>query len=219
MASQLHIDLRSELPPPRDQGEVRPTCLAFAATAAHEFARRVSSRLCVEYLYFIANGEGPGSHQPAGLTRSAVRVAARERGQPAESVWPYDPNGPTPASPPPNLGPLLRFTLEDHDSPAAVVACIRDRSPAVLAVEITSAWYTVLAPDYVIRRTSGNRDPRGSIAHAVLVIGVRDDNAGDPMLLVQNSWGSRWGDNGCAWLTWSYLNDSFLWASAVGELL
>ena len=52
--SPHHIDLRSGTLPVRDQGENRPTCLAFATTAAHEYVRRLNYRLCVEFLYFKA---------------------------------------------------------------------------------------------------------------------------------------------------------------------
>ena len=219
MHSRLHIDLRSEILPPREQGEVRPTCLAFAATAAHEYARQMASRLCVEYLYFIASGETAGASQPTGLTRTAVCVVLRERGQPAESVWPYDPNGPTPPSPPANLDPLLRCAHEVNDTPEAVITSIGVGVPVVLALEITNVWYTNLAPDYVIHDGPGNTSQKSSIGHAVLAIGAREDDVGNPVLLVQNSWGHRWADSGCAWLSWDYLKRHFLWGMTVGELL
>lgn len=218
MGSRLHVDLRSELLPPRDQG-VRPTCLAFAATAAHEYARQLGSRLCVEYLYFIASGEMVSASQPAGLTLAAVGVALRDRGQPAESVWPYHPSGPTPPSPPANLGPLLRCTQVVHDTPEAVITCVAGGVPVVLALEITNVWYTDLAPDYLIDDEAENSTARGSVGHAVLANGVREDDLGNPVLLVQNSWGDRWADNGCAWLSWDYLKRHFLWGMIVGELL
>ena len=219
MGSRFHIDLRSEILPPRDQGEVRPTCLAFAATAAHEYAREMATRLCVEYLYFIASGETVGAAQPAGLTRTAVGVALRERGQPEESVWPYDPNGPTPPSPPANLDPLLCCAPKAHDAPEAVVNSVGVGEPVVLALEITSVWYTNLAPEFVIDDRAGNSNRKSSVGHAVLAVGVREDDAGNPVLLVQNSWGHRWADNGCAWLSWEYLKRHFLWGMTVGELL
>lgn len=219
MGSRVHVDLRSQLLPPRDQGEVRPTCLAFAATAAHEYARQLGSRLCVEYLYFIASGETVGRSPPVGLTLTAIGVALKDKGQPAESVWPYYPNGPTPPSPPVNPGALLRCAQVVHGTPEAVVACVGSGTPAVLALEITNVWYTDLAPDYVIDDEPGDSTTMGSVGHAVLAIGVGEDDRGKPMLLVQNSWGDRWADNGCAWLSGDYLERRFLWGMSVGELL
>jgi len=219
MDSGVHVDLRSEILPPRDQGEVRPTCLAFAATAAHEYARQMASRLCVEYLYFVASGEAVGTLKPTGLTLTAVAIALRERGQPVESVWPYDPSGPTPPYPPLNIDPLLRCACEVHHTPDAVLTSIIDGVPVVLAIELTSVWFTNLAPKYVIDDGTASSRQRGSIGHAVLVIGVREDDAGNPLLLIQNSWGDQWADNGCAWLSWGYLEHRFMWGLTVGELL
>ena len=218
MGSGVDIDLRAELLPQRDQG-LRPTCLAIAATAAHEYARRMDSRLCAEYLYFVASGEGTGTLMPKGLTMNAVRFAMRERGQPVDSVWPYDPKGPSPSNPPPDVGRLLRCVLESHDSPEAVITSIRRGSPVVLALQVTPAWYTDLAPTYVIGHSSDHSGHKSSIRHAVLVIGIREDADGNPLVLIQNSWGVHWASNGFAWLSWDYLRDQFLGCMTVGQTL
>ena len=218
MGPTVDIDLRAELFPPRDQG-MRPTCLAIAATAAHEYARRMGSRLCAEYLYFIASGEGTGTLVSKGLTMTAVRFAMRERGQPFDSVWPYDPDGPTPSNPPVNVSPLLRCILNSHQSPDAVITFIRRSVPVVLALEITHRWYADLAPSYVIDESPGYSGRGSSVGHAVLVIGLREDDVGNPLLLVQNSWGVHWGSNGFAWLSWDYVRHHFLECMTVGQTL
>lgn len=40
--------------------------------------------------------------------------------------------------------------------------------------------------------------------HAVVVVGG-GDHGGDPVMLLRNSWGSNWGNNGHAWARESYL--------------
>ena len=189
MGSRLHIDLRSALLPPCDRREIRPTCLVFSAPAAHAYLRQMASCPCVDYLYFIARGDAAGTSQPTGLTRRAVGIARKESEQPAASVWPCDPNGPTPPAPPSNLGPVLRCTPEAHDTPDSVITSIGRLVPVVPALEITNVWHTNPESEYAIDDVPGNSSQKSSTDHAVLVEGVREDGVGSPVLLVRNSWG------------------------------
>jgi hypothetical protein len=79
-------DLRFVLGPVRDQGR-RPTCLSFAASAAHEQARGDVDPLCVEWLFYHAAhraGTGPGE----GTTLPDTRQILQDVGQPPEPTWP-----------------------------------------------------------------------------------------------------------------------------------
>lgn len=218
MAVPANIDLRSELLTVRDQGETRPTCLAFAATSAHEYARKRTGYLCVEFLYFYANREPSSTSPLTGLTLDSVKVALRDQGQPTESFWPYDINDPTPMFPPSILGQIFRCAFETHNSPNDVVTSLRSGIPVVVGLEITQAWYSNLAPDYVIDEDK-NLNRESPIGHAVLAIGIREDETGNTLILIQNSWGIRWAENGCAWLTMNYLDRHFVGCMIVGELL
>ncbi len=215
----VYVDLRPELLPVRDQGETRPTCLAFAATAAHEFARNLGIHLCVEFLYFNAKQTVTRTLPQIGLTLDSVRVALREEGQPVESSWPYILTGPNPEAPPSMLGPKFNCALEFHNNPDAVALSLRCGVPVIVALEISRAWFSNLAPDYVIDEEDENPNIKSSIGHAVLAIGIREDNLGNTLILIQNSWGIRWAENGCAWISMNYLDRHFVGSMVVRELL
>jgi len=77
----------------RDQG-TRGTCLAFAATAAHEQARETRRgqppvELSVEVLYWRCK-QLDGSPDEQGSDFPSARDALESPGQPAEILWPYD---------------------------------------------------------------------------------------------------------------------------------
>ena len=214
MRAPFPVDLREGLLPVRDQGETRPTCLAFAATAAHEYARNRTHPLCVEFLYFDAARTMPNDSSSSGLTMRAVDLALRERGEPLEEIWPYDPDGPNPAHPPLAIGKLYRCVMIVHDHCDVILPAIRRGTPVVLGVGITNTWYANLAPHYVIGNSTTS-----SVGHAVLVAGAGQDPNGNTLVLIQNSWGKRWADHGFAWLTWEYVQAHFMGCMTVEELV
>src|SRR5437762_5744120 len=94
------VDIRADLPPVCDQIN-RPTCLAFATTTAHEWARRAGGYvgLSVEMLFWACSQIDPVV--ASGLTVSTVALALQIQGQCPDADWPYDATiGATPASPP-----------------------------------------------------------------------------------------------------------------------
>src|SRR5947207_1154610 len=96
MSITVDVDMRSSLGPSRDQGR-RPTCLAFAATAAHEASRPSAEYLSVEHLYYF--GLQRSHRNPnRGLNKIAVTTALREDGQPLEPAWPYSADTPDQAT-------------------------------------------------------------------------------------------------------------------------
>src|SRR5207247_2225453 len=108
MTVVVDVDLRNKLGEARNQGE-RPTCLAFAASAAHEVSRDRSDYLSTEFLFFTAVKE---THRDRnrGLTTTAVSKALRDNGQPLETAWPYQANIPDgmPWKPPDGCTPLYK---------------------------------------------------------------------------------------------------------------
>jgi hypothetical protein len=83
------IDLRGSLPPARDQGQ-RGTCVAFAATAAHEQCRRFTEDLSEEFLYWACK-QRDGVPDSAGTTMTAAFGSLIDTGQATEPIWPYRP--------------------------------------------------------------------------------------------------------------------------------
>lgn len=204
------MDLRARLGPVHEQGE-RPTCLAFAVTAAHELSRAesvVEEDLSEEALYWGCKKLDGGV--PTGTSFTAARGALGSWGQPAEVIWPYDPrrDESLPYRPPRGVTAGGR---EWHRAPLArvrhSVASLRTvlASGRIVAVGLllTQGFYNPLA-NWIPVPTAGEATLG---AHAVALVGYDDDDsgAGHAGFLVRNSWGDAWADRGYAWLPYSYV--------------
>lgn len=196
-------DLRSNTLPVRDQGR-RPTCLAFALSSAHEHHGSRASHLSVEHLFYhgVARMTSPDPSQ--GLTFEAATTALAQDGQPLEKHWPYEPVQPDRANwqPPQHAGRIYkRVTRDSGIDLATLFSHLAAGRSIVLGLVITASFLRcqsngllpALSPDPV----------RGG--HAVLAVGHGRVGGADA-ILIRNSWGPGWGDEGHAWLTDAYLN-------------
>jgi C1A family cysteine protease len=192
------IDLRPEFGAVRDQG-ARGTCLAFAVTAAHERARHgrrgsVDTDLGEELLYWACK-QIDGDHTPGTYPGSAAK-ALTDTGQSAAALWPYDS---TRSESDPNYTPpadaladaeMRRATL---NSASPDLDNLRDLlrlgHTIVLGLELWPQFYDAPGGDL------GSPSPADLLgdAHAVALVGFDDD---DQELLLRNSWGAEWGDDG-----------------------
>jgi len=202
MTITVDVDLRGQFAGARDQG-LRPTCLVFAVSAAHEAKRESRDYLSTEYLFYSGVQR---THQDPhkGLTRDAVRDALQNDGQPPETIWPY-------ASTPPHAKNWKPPTLADTPHKATIeyevrsvtqiCALIRTGKPVVLITTLTIALHTP-DNDAIVRRRTGDVAVPGR--HAVVAVGVGHAEDGD-YILVRNSWGTRWGQSGYGWIHGPYL--------------
>ena len=96
MSVIVDIDLRSLIGQVRNQG-LRPTCLAFATTAAHEASRSSVDHLSIEHLFY--SGVQRSHKNPMrGLNQVSVAEALGHDGQPIEAEWPYSEVVPDPVT-------------------------------------------------------------------------------------------------------------------------
>ncbi|MFC5060744.1 C1 family peptidase [Actinomycetospora atypica] len=181
-----------------DQGR-RPTCFAWATTAAHEHRR--NEELSVEYLHWAC-----GPPAAARGTRPAMTRALKSPGQPPESQWPYDPDRDESAStytPPSSVvGPFQTATTR---SATPSIDLVRD---ALLAGDIPIAGIRVTPAFH--RATDGVIDgiEQGTDGHAICLVGVVEAtrpvgsiSSGGRLVCVRNSWGPDWGASGHALMT------------------
>ncbi|WP_459548554.1 C1 family peptidase [Nocardia sp. X0981] len=192
-----------------DQG-IRRTCLAWAATAAHEHHRL--GPLSIEYLHWACGPRGHG-------TLFGLRRALRDSGQPPRDQWPYDPRHSDTAA---------------YHPPAAVTGPFHTAAPRRVPhtpTRLADQLDAELLPVAVIRIPTAFRNPshgivdgteRGSDGHAITVVGIaRLDNslddlpAGHHLVCVRNSWGPAWGLDGHALITERAWNSCALWAAVI----
>jgi hypothetical protein len=188
------------------------SCLACAASDAHAHVISSGESLSAEYLFYHAVRNMPGADPSRGTSMPAVSKALFDHGQPRESAWPYLTDQPAPADwyPPAGKDELYFARLDIRQTTAEVIAgLIGTSGPVLLGLIITDAFYRC--------------DPQGRIpnlvrdtpraAHAVLAIG-RGGSDGRH-ILVRNSWGASWGDQGHGWLSPTYISRQLAEASIV----
>lgn len=213
-------DLRSSLGPVRDQGR-RPTCLSFAASAAHEQARGDLHPLCVEWLFYhAARRAGTGPRE--GTTIPDTRQVLHDLGQPLERIWPY--NGLSPSTtawgPPAGVAPLFRCGSDGWGADIAHIRQELDRGrPVVLALFVSSAFTVATTwmrtgTEFILPDDGEPIDRQRG--HAVVAVGHGRYRSED-LILVRNSWGSAWGSGGHAWVRDTYLRRRLFGGFSISE--
>ena len=208
-------DVRSMLGAARDQAP-RPTCLAFAASDAHAALRDGWTELSPEWAYYHAL-KRDGLPPTGGTTLSAMRETLLSDGQPPETDWPYiakDISTATKWSPPTSTSALFH---RKSDSCTASLASICDQldqgRPMVVIMTVSSAFSFGWDEDFVIDADEPVSPKR---AHAVVAVG-HGLRGSEKLLLIRNSWGTDWGDNGHAWIAERYLKPRLLQAALLTE--
>lgn len=199
---QTLIDFSTALGPVRDQG-ARGMCLAFASSDFNQRENGLSDHLSVEYLAHHAAASIPGWTLADGLNFPAVVQTLAATGQPLESVYPYVAahEGQPLIAPPLITADIYKCTAQQNGAAAqAVLAALLASKPVCLGLAITDEWFN---PQQGIIQyvTSYNGDN-----HAVLAVGLGiDPLVNEQFVLIRNSWGPGWGNNGHAWLPQRYL--------------
>lgn len=211
MTVTVDIDLRPSLGVVRDQGG-RPTCSAFATSAAHELHRGQAHYLSVEYLYFMG---AQRSHQDPrrGLSLQAVCEALEHDGQPEDAAWPYSIVAPKKKSwgVPPGSPEIYKSSfLPSNRTVQDIKSALAAGHAIILGLGISPAFYLPDANARVLQAAEVEVSK-----HAVLAVGVGHDNDGS-YVLVRNSWGENWGQNGHAWLHDDYVSARLLHSAGMG---
>ncbi len=200
----IRVDLREVWEAARDQG-ARSACLACACSDAHAVAHALRRPLSAEFLFYHAGQRMPGKDVTAGLTFAAVDTALKANGQPDEEEWPYSLTPPNPWNPPAVTtrwyGSLSTAALDA----AMIVSAIESRQPVVLGVKLSAGFYTAPTTPFVIPAAGP-----GFGGHAVLGVGIADYAPVGKLILIRNSWGSGWGEDGYGWLPTAYLHDKLI---------
>lgn len=199
----IQVDLRSAFGPVRDQGP-RPTCLAFAASDTHAGLRADWTALSCEYAFYRAQKRA-GRPPHTGAVLRSMLDALRLDGQPAEDQWPYSLGTPQEQSwsPPAGLRPLFaRNGSVQGTDVQFIVESLNNGVPVIMLMMLSPSFF-VPDGEGIVDLKAGEI-PEPTQRHAVIAVG-HGRHAGSTAILVRNSWGSGWGDQGHAWLTERYV--------------
>jgi len=195
MKIEIEVDLRPKLGPIRDQG-ARPTCLAHATTTAHENCRGSIKPLSPEYLHFFATGG-----VSLGVSVPTIATILKQKGQPFDTECPY-----SYADPPKGWKPRsgLKVFRRESEAPTGLnlsrlEESIRHEQVPVLGIVLTDGFFRPTRPWNI----SSAGPLRGLHAVAGVGLGKLDGNRA---LLIRNSWGAGWADDGYAWLDADYIS-------------
>jgi hypothetical protein len=198
------IDHRPAQTPVRNQGD-RPTCAGFAVSAAHEWAAAEGEFRSPEHAIWAGHQirSVPGREETA--IAWSLEGLSRHR-HATENAWPYG----TPhwsMGPPEAVGDDANTRALPPSRPLdppwfdAVREALAAGDPVILTIAVVQpAWQT---PQPMIdaepgRRTQGN--------HAVIAVAITEAGETHEAVLVKNSWGSGWADNGYGTISRGYLD-------------
>jgi hypothetical protein len=212
MNINIRVDLRQQFGSIRDQHQ-RPTCMAFAASDAHAYARGSLDALSVEYAFYRAVQRQAVPDRTRGVSYQIMTETIAADGQPLEDGWPYIAHlQPADAwTPPAALGDIFTHDTETIGADIEeIVKALESGSPVLVGMQISGGFFT-LAVDSVLPGLP--TDPAVG-NHAVVVVGYGDLN-GERCLLIRNSWGESWADQGYGWIHEEYLAPRLLVAGVM----
>jgi hypothetical protein len=186
--------------------------MAFAASDAHAAARSSWQELSVEWAYYHAL-KRDGTKPHVGATMTSMLAGIKADGQPDEAGWPYIAKFFTDmgAWTPPNAKPLYRSdNTQCSATPEKIIERLTAGEPVLFTMSISWSFYNP-KPNGVI---AGLEPLEPNRLHAVIAVG-HGRHAGEPVILVRNSWGEGWGLNGYGWLARSYLLPRLLLAATL----
>lgn len=182
----------------------RGTCLAFASSDFNRHANNVGEPLSVEYLAHHAIKLIPDWKAGDGLRVPAVLSALKQPGQPVESSYTYDPHdhGRPLQTVPEEVGTLYSSApTASRGAVDEIVAAIKAEKAVGLVLALSQKFMT---PNMGVVEYSANYLPNA--LHAVVGVGIGEHmKTNETYILIRNSWGEVWGQNGHAWLPLEYL--------------
>lgn len=189
----------------RGRGE-RPTCLSFVASDIHAALRPGWEPFSCEFLYYHAQKKANLSlRDPSDLT--CTLEALKTIGQPFEEVWPCNlelPSGDQDFVPPCDIKKVYRrLGFEISGKIDDIIQLLNYGHPVMVMITVSDAFFEANdESNQVVREIDFWLNPFAE-RHAVIAIG--HGQIGDErVILVRNSWGVAWGNQGTAWVSESY---------------
>lgn len=210
------IDLRPQMPPIYDQGDLG-SCSANAICAAIDFERKkqgleflTPSRLFV--YYNERKLEGTIAQDAGAELRDGMKVISKY-GACSETEWPY--NVSQFAVQPPNQdytdalnNKVLKYFALSQDI-HNFKTCLKDGYPIIFGFVVYPSFESdSVAQTGVLNMPSLMDKLQGPVGgHAVVIVGYDDASQ---RFLVRNSWGGNWGDGGYFTMPYAYVSNPSL---------
>jgi C1A family cysteine protease len=204
-------DLRPSMPPVYDQGQLG-SCTGNAIAGAMEYERDrqglsdfVPSRLFVYYNERAL--EGTVSSDAGAQIRDGIKVVNTE-GVCPETLWPYD-TGMFAVKPPKRCYVTATKDTAVQYEAIQSLGDLKDAVASNLAVVFGFTVYqsfesqAVAQTGVVPMPDTRHEKPVGG--HAVVAVGYSDPKG---QIIVRNSWGASWGDQGYFYMPYQYLTGS-----------
>lgn len=194
------IDLISKMPTPGDQG-AQGSCVGWAvgyALKSYQEYNRFSSGEQRPYSpSYIYNQIKIGDCNSGSYIVDALNILQRQ-GNTLLEEFPYDQNSCT-TIPSENLkraaaaGKISKWRRLNPENIDEIKAQLSSHQPIIIGMKVYNNFYSYMGGVY--RSVSGN--VLGG--HAMIVIGYDDEKNS---FLIQNSWGTDWGESGRIWMTY-----------------
>lgn len=208
------MDLRPEMPPVYDQGQLG-SCTANAIAGALEYQEWMQaeqtgtpSRL---FIYYNERAmEGTINQDAGALIRDGIKSVAT-LGAPNETDWPYDISKFKEKPPAQAYTDGLQHKAVTYAHPTRTSyylrKCLANKHPIVFGFTVYESFEssTVADTGWVPYPNTSTEQILGG--HAVLAVGYLHHNS-HLYFIVRNSWGSNWGDNGYCYMPASILLDT-----------
>lgn len=208
------IDLRKWCPPVENQRNIG-SCAANSVVSALEILQikagepyRHLSRL---FLYYNARLTDGDPEKDVGTYLRTAYATLTGMGTCTEAAWPYDtdnvflrPSWDAYRDAYPNkINSYYRIAAYGKDLRDAIVRALEAQHPVSFGMIIDRDFMQNTDCDGVVAMPKETRAQCGG--HAMLIVGCKDYGN---TLIVRNSWGTGWGDQGYCYVPFAYLEES-----------
>jgi hypothetical protein len=213
------IDLRPNCSDIKDQGNLG-ACSAFGSTELFNFVRNknklVSWNPSPLFTYYstrkLTNQEATDS---GACVRDALKSTVKD-GVAMERIWPYDiskfaENPPQDVWDNAEKHQTLQYLSIDSTNKNAILNCLNEGYPFIFGIKLYQSFNSISVL-FGGRVPEPNRNTEKLLGgHCMMAVGYLKNLDGSESIIVQNSWGKDWGDQGFCYIPMNYFmsNDTF----------
>ena len=215
------IDLRANCNTPRQQGNIG-SCTAFAATSMFDFVRRKHSMITWQpsplFTYYATRlPVSPTLADTGASVREVLKSTVRD-GVSMERIWPYvtdkyNERPPEEAWVVAEKHQALEYLKLNDFIKDEWLNCLNDGYPFIFGLNLYSSFFDPVFSELLggFMQEPDTDKEKFVGGHCMMAVGYIKNYNNKEYLIVQNSWGTEWGDKGYCYIPLSYImtNESF----------